>query len=44
LVGLIVNSMQAAHSDEEHAKTDAYRDEMFARLSAIEAKIDRIKK
>lgn len=36
LVGLIVNSMQEAHSAEEVAATDAYRDEVMARLKAIE--------
>lgn len=41
LVGLIVNSMQDAHSEEEHAQTDAYRDEVLDRLKAIEARLDR---
>jgi voltage-gated sodium channel len=36
LVGLIVNSMQAAHSAEDEARTDAYRDEVLSRLEAIE--------
>ena len=36
LVGLIVNSMQDAHQQEAGAQTDAYRDEVLARLSAIE--------
>ncbi|MEL6521531.1 MAG: ion transporter [Pseudomonadota bacterium] len=36
LVGLIVNSMQDAHSEEENEKTDAYRDEVLHRLEAIE--------
>jgi voltage-gated sodium channel len=40
LVGLIVNSMQDAHSAEEVAATDAYRDDVMARLRAIEAKLD----
>lgn len=39
LVGLIVNSMQNAHSAEEITRTDAYRDEVLARLTAIEARI-----
>ena len=39
LVGLIVNSMQEAHSAEEVAATDAYRDEVMMRLKAIEAKL-----
>ncbi len=36
LVGLIVNSMQDAHAEESNAATDAYRDEVMARLKAIE--------
>jgi voltage-gated sodium channel len=36
LVGLIVNSMQDAHSEEETTRTDAYRDEVLLRLEAIE--------
>ncbi|MFK7764229.1 MAG: ion transporter [Roseobacter sp.] len=36
LVGLIVNSMQDAHQQEAVAQTDAYRDEVLARLVAIE--------
>jgi voltage-gated sodium channel len=39
LVGLIVNSMQDAHSQEDTVKTDAYRDEVLARLAAIEARL-----
>ena len=39
LVGLIVNSMQEAHSQEDNQKTDAYRDEVLARLAAIEARL-----
>ncbi len=39
LVGLIVNSMQDAHSQEDTLKTDAYRDEVLARLAAIEARL-----
>jgi voltage-gated sodium channel len=41
VVGLIVNSMQAAHSAEEVAQTDAYREEVLARLRAIESRLDR---
>lgn len=40
LVGLIVNSMQDAHHEEDVAKTDTYRDEVLTRLEAIEAKLD----
>jgi voltage-gated sodium channel len=39
LVGLIVNSMQEAHNAEDNARTDAYRDEVLARLAAIEARL-----
>lgn len=41
LVGLIVNSMQAAHSEEDNQKTDAYRDEVLRRLAEIERRLDR---
>ena len=40
LVGLIVNSMQEAHQTEEGEKTDAYRDEVLARLAEIERRLD----
>ena len=40
LVGLIVNSMQDAHSEESNAETDAYRDDVTARLLAIEKRLD----
>ncbi len=36
LVGLIVNSMQDAHHEEDNERTDLYRDEVLARLVAIE--------
>ncbi|AXQ95161.1 ion transporter [Cereibacter azotoformans] len=39
LVGLIVNSMQDAHSAEDVSRTDAYRDEVLTRLAAIEARL-----
>lgn len=39
LVGLIVNSMQTAHAAEENSKTDAYRDEVLARLIEIERRL-----
>ncbi len=39
LVGLIVNSMQDAHNAEEGERTDAYRDEVLARLTAIEERL-----
>jgi voltage-gated sodium channel len=40
LVGLIVNSMQDAHAEESNAATEAYRDEVLARLKAIEARLE----
>ncbi|MEM0988760.1 MAG: ion transporter [Pseudomonadota bacterium] len=40
LVGLIVNSMQDAHSEEENAATSDYRDEVLKRLAEIEAKLE----
>ncbi|ETX29622.1 ion transporter [Roseivivax isoporae] len=39
IVGLIVNSMQDAHSAEEGERTGAYRDEVLTRLEAIEARL-----
>lgn len=41
LVGLIVNSMQDAHGQESEARTDVYRDEVLARLRAIEEKLNK---
>lgn len=40
LVGLIVNSMQDAHHEESDAETGAYRDDVMARLSGIEERLD----
>ncbi|MEY1557191.1 ion transporter [Yoonia sp. R2331] len=40
LVGLIVNSMQDAHHEEDVAATDAYRDEVMAKLDAIEKRLE----
>ncbi len=40
LVGLIVNSMQEAHQEAEGQRTDAYRDEVLARLEAIERRLE----
>ena len=40
LVGLIVNTMQEAHSIEESESTDAYREEVLERLRQIEARLD----
>jgi len=39
LVGLIVNSMQDASSEESNAATEGYRDEVLKRLEAIEARL-----
>ncbi|WP_323767842.1 ion transporter [Antarctobacter sp.] len=39
LVGLIVNSMQDAHHEEDNERTDLYRDEVLARLEAIERRL-----
>jgi voltage-gated sodium channel len=44
LVGLIVNSMQDAHHEEADAETGAYRDDVTARLVAIEERLDKILK
>ncbi len=41
IVGLVVNSMQDAHSEESNAATDKYRDEVMERLLAIEEKLDK---
>ncbi|MEM9756760.1 MAG: ion transporter, partial [Pseudomonadota bacterium] len=41
IVGLVVNSMQDAHSEESTAATDAYRDEVLDRLRRIEDRLDR---
>ena len=41
VVGLIVNSMQEAHQEEETAATEAYRDQVLERLTAIEAMLAR---
>lgn len=39
LVGLIVNSMQDAHHEDDVARTDTYRDEVLERLKAIEERL-----
>ncbi|SFR52298.1 voltage-gated sodium channel [Yoonia tamlensis] len=44
LVGLIVNSMQDAHAAEDHAATDAHRDEVMAKLVAIEKRLEQLGK
>ncbi|MDO5631557.1 MAG: ion transporter [Paracoccus sp. (in: a-proteobacteria)] len=41
VVGLIVNSMQEAHQEEESEATEAYRDQVLARLTAIEKQLAR---
>jgi voltage-gated sodium channel len=40
VVGLVVNSMQEAHSEESVAATDEYRVDVVARLAAIEARLE----
>lgn len=40
IVGLVVNSMQEAHAEESNLKTDVYRDEVLARLTSIEEKLN----
>ena len=42
LVGLIVNSMQEAHHEEDVANTDAYRDEVLAKLEMLDARMSRL--
>ncbi len=44
LVGLIVNSMQDAHAEEGNAATDAYRDDVLAKLEAIEKRLEAAEK
>ncbi|MDO5706400.1 MAG: ion transporter, partial [Paracoccus sp. (in: a-proteobacteria)] len=39
VIGLIVNSLQEAHQSDDNAQTEAYRDEVLARLIAIEEKL-----
>ena len=39
LVGLVVNSMQDAHNEEETERTDAYRDDVLRKLEAIEKQL-----
>ncbi|MCU4652392.1 ion transporter [Roseibacterium sp. SDUM158016] len=40
IVGLVVNSMQDAHSEESNAATDKYRDEVLERLRKIEERLE----
>ncbi|MFI0395265.1 ion transporter [Paracoccus jiaweipingae] len=42
VVGLIVNSMQDAHHAEENTATEAYRDEVIARLDRLDARMARL--
>jgi voltage-gated sodium channel len=37
IVGLVVNSMQEAHSEESVAQTDEYRENVLHRLERIDA-------
>ena len=42
VVGLIVNSMQEAHHEEDAAATDSYRDDVLARLDALDLKLSKL--
>ena len=42
VVGLIVNSMQEAHQEEEKAQATDYRDAVLHRLARIEARLDQL--
>ena len=44
VVGLIVNSMQDAHHEEDAANTDAYRDEVLARLDSLDTRMSDLAK
>ena len=44
LVGLIVNSMQDAHHAEDEEKTVSYRDQVLARLDAIDRQVQALAK
>lgn len=41
VVGLIVNTMQDAHTEETAAETDSYRDDVLSRLERIERALER---
>ncbi|MEM8792508.1 MAG: ion transporter [Pseudomonadota bacterium] len=43
LVGLIVNSMQDAHHEEDVAATDDYRSQVLSRLSAMEEELKELR-
>ncbi len=42
IVGLVVSSMQAAHSEESDARTDEYRGDVLDRLAGIEEQLARL--
>jgi voltage-gated sodium channel len=44
LVGLIVNSMHEAHSEEETEATDAYRDDVLKQLKAMSKRLDELER
>ena len=44
IVGLIVNSMQEAHSEEELQATDAHRKQLLERLDEITKRLDRLER
>ena len=44
LVGLIVNSMHDAHSEEANEATDAYRDDVINQLKEISKRLDKLER
>ena len=44
LVGLIVNSMHEAHSEEETEATDAYRDDVLNQLKAMSKRLEELER
>jgi len=44
LVGLVVNSMQEAHSEEEVAATDAYRDKVLSGIEDIQKRLEALER
>ncbi|MDA8811085.1 ion transporter, partial [Amylibacter sp.] len=44
LVGLIVNSMHDAHSEEATEATDAYRDDVINQLKEISKRLDKLER
>ncbi len=44
VVGLIVTSMEGEHEAEDNKATDTYRDEVMAKLDALSAQVDALRK